>query len=111
RDDVRYAARGTTARRRSLACTRTVRTARRRSSGRLAKQSAQSVRPPSSSCIRSPARGVRRHSAQDVVLGASVPMLLRTSMEASSGMKTSSAPVRQALPTEKSPQLPHFSLD
>jgi hypothetical protein len=37
-------------------------------------------------------------------------MLLRTSMDASSGMETSSAAVQQALPSGKSPQLPHFSL-
>jgi hypothetical protein len=37
-------------------------------------------------------------------------MLLRTSMEASSGMETSSAAVQQALLGQKSPLLPHFSL-
>ena len=51
---------GATASLRSLTWTRSLRTATRRSSGSPAKQRSQSVRPSSSSCIRSPGSGVRR---------------------------------------------------
>ena len=37
--------------------------------------------------MRSPANGVRLQWPQDGELGGSVPMLLRTSIEANSGMK------------------------
>ena len=37
--------------------------------------------------MRSPASGVRRQSPHAVVLGGSVPMLLRTRIEARSGME------------------------
>jgi hypothetical protein len=53
---------------------------------------------------------VRRQSPQDAVLGGSVPMLLRTSKEASSGMKIPSAHPGKALQAEKRPLVPQFLL-
>jgi hypothetical protein len=60
--------------------------------------------------VRSPASGVRRQLPHATVLGGSAPMLLRTRIEASSGMKMGSRRVGKALHPEKSPLLPSFLL-
>src|ERR671914_227543 len=87
----RQAAFGTTASRRSPACTRSERTACLRSSGSAPKHSSHSTRPESSSCRRSPASGIRRHSPQPSLDGLSAPRLRRSSIAPRSGMVPSSA--------------------
>jgi len=83
---LNVAALGATARRRALVCTRSLRTAVRRSSGSAPKQSSQRVRPESSSSRRSPGSGVRRHCSQLQPSGSAEPILVRNRSAVMSGI-------------------------